>query len=100
MPMARVIDELGRVYDVPEHYLRGQRPQSAQDIHVHIHIHLDSSGQIRVGPSDAPTGCGVALIGCGYSPVACGVAPLSRGVAAPVRGTKRRRPPSKNRRRR
>ena len=85
--MPRVIDEFGRVYNVPIHILRsagGSRPhaspqgRSIVELHIHIHIQGDQialgnvSRHVSIGCGDVSLGCADIALGCDDLAIGCG----------------------------
>ncbi len=71
--MPRVIDEFGRVYDIPAHVLsratagtsRGQTPPKVE-LHIHIHVHVEGA-DVALGGVTKEMGmdCGDLGMDCG-----------------------------------
>jgi hypothetical protein len=78
--MPRVIDEFGRVYNIPAHVLsratagtsRGQTPPKIE-LHIHIHVHVEGA-EVTLGgvTREMAMDCGDLGIECGDLGIECG----------------------------
>jgi hypothetical protein len=83
MSRVKVMDQHGRVYEVPAEVLRHSRHSNprAQEINIHIHVHVHTDG----ADASAPLGCAwTAPLGCAWTaPLGCAeMAPLGCATEA------------------